>query len=195
MEMNKHLMKVREALVDLVENKETYQVQLKELDEKNRQGAIAPNDYRVKRDFLRREMDVLHKEYVEELTAIREAYAKEVQNWATLNEKDLTEDAQVLSLNFPFKAEDYQKLEAKYIGNYTMSRLIHEHAARHEVTFIKKSYIDESEKIQEFDSVVNVARDAGQSTMQGNSSYIANLWAYKDKFEEAYKGVNEVVSL
>lgn len=192
--MNIYLNEIRSIVVDYHNQLKTQKEILDDLENQYKQGDISKNYYESKKNEIIQDQ-VSQGEYHTQIDKLAKRYEEQLKNWMIVRGEDLTDDAKLFNSPINLTENEYAELEEKYQENYTMLRAIKEHAATNNVYYPSRYSIDEKEKLQAFKEVIEPAKNALRSLNNGSGSYLAELWGFKDKFEEIYQDVSKITQI
>lgn len=191
--MNKHISKVRKAVLDFQIKKEAQKEAKNTLQQKFRDGAISKNDYGDQLTVIEGSAGA-PSDIMEVANEAKEEYRQELEQWSTLNPEDLTDDLRLFNSPIKLTPEDYTALEEKNGSNYSMLRAIKEHAAKNDVVYPSKKSVDKEQKLKALEEVNKVAVNIARTIHDDRGgNYMGAVWADENKFNDMYADVSQVI--
>lgn len=189
--MNKHINKIRKAVLEYLDNAEVQEVTKSSLKAKYENGELARIDY--ERNLNEIENQAIDKGgVIDAIGKVAKEYQEGLGEWAVLKAGDLTDDLKLFNTPIRLNEADYKALEEKNQSSYSMLRAIKEHAEKNDVFYSSSHSVDREEKLNSFNEFAKVATNIAE-TMHGSGqrNYLGTLWTYEDKFNDLYADASQ----
>lgn len=195
--MNKYLNGIRKEVLSYQNVVEKLTESKEKLVSDYQNGNISKNDYEDKLGKLgNKTVENDTQKAFAAIEKILEEYRNDLEQWATLKAEDLTDDTKLFNTPIQLSPNDYEALEEKYKDNYSMLRMIKDHAAIKDVYYHQSYSIDKEEKARNLYEVVTVAQNVIKTVKEtGRKNYMGLLWEDEEKFNTQYVDEGRIILL
>jgi len=191
--MNKHLTNIKSAVLGHHTELKQRGIASSELKKQLDDGNISKNAYEEQVEALKADYQDKTGAF-QAIDGIKEAYQKELDEWAVLSASNLTDDLKIFNSPIELDAADYESLEKKYQCNYSMLKAIKDHAKKNDAIYNQLYSVDKAEKIQAFDNVVVAAKNIIESVQSDTAfNYNVALWGKDEAFDNIYSDVSKAI--
>ena len=194
--MNTTTKKVMQAVQIFKTAIDTHEAEKIKLDQQRQSGVIAPADFSAKTEENNKRLNLAIAARLQRFNEIIAEYDQAYESWATVKGSDVTEDMALLTSGMALDPSDYQNLEEKHIGNYTMIKAIKSHAERNKVSYIASTVIQKEPKVKALLEMISAARSAHSNSNSGIAIDMNSIiFSGDDEFMKYYGQLDCVISL
>ncbi len=194
--MNKYLKEIKNTTVKHLEKQEEHKQKLEKLKMKRVNGVLEEPSFQHFILELNKQRKQDTAEFNEKIIKLKNKYQSDIENWAKLNGSKVSpEDTALLNSGIQLQPKDYEELEQKHAGNYTMLRAISDSAQKNNIDYSHSYVVDPGKKLTEFNAIVNQALDIAKRDYHNQFDLNGALWQNEGKFEEMYAQSDKVISL
>lgn len=194
--MNKYLKQIKNNTVKHLEKQEQHKQKLSELKAKRDNGSIEEPSYQHYVLELNKQRELETKEFQENIIEIKNKYQSDIENWSKLDGNKVSpEDTALLNSGIQLQAKDYEELEQKHAGNYTMLRAVSDSAKKNNINYSQSYVVDPGAKTKEMNEIIDQALDIADREYKNEFNMVGGLWQQEGKFEEMYDESDKATSL
>ena len=194
--MNKTTQEIMKAVQTYSAAIEAHRIEKDKLEQQQRSGVIAPADFLSKTEANNGMLNQAISARLQRLNEIIAEYEQAYEQWATVKGSDVTEDMALLTSGMALDPSDYQSLEEKHAGNYTMVKAIKSHAERNKVSYIASTVIQKEPKVKALLEMISAARSAHSNSNSGIAIDMNSIiFSGDDEFMKYYGQLDRVISL
>lgn len=175
---------------------DTHNSEKEKLDQQRQSGVIAPADFSNKTEENNKRLNQAIAARLQRFNEIIAEYDQAYEQWATVKGSDVTDDMALLTSGMALDPSDYQSLEEKHIGNYTMIKAIKSHAERNKVSYIASTVIQKDQKVQAVLEMISAATNAHSNSNSGIAIDMNSIiFSGEDEFMKYYGRLDRVAAL
>ncbi|MDN6291473.1 MAG: hypothetical protein L0J35_00185 [Tetragenococcus halophilus] len=194
--MNKYLKEIKNNTVKHLEKQEQHKQKLSELKTKRANGTLEEPSYQHYVLELNKQREQETKAFQEKMIELKNKYHLDIESWAKLDgSKVNAEDTALLNSGIQLQAKDYEELEQKHAGNYTMLRAVSDSAKKNNINYSQSYVVDPSVKTKEMNGIIDQALDIAKREYKNEFNMVGGLWQQEGKFEEMYAQSDKATSL
>jgi hypothetical protein len=194
--MNKTTKEIMKAVQAYKAAIDAHNSEKEKLDKQRHSGSIAPADFSNKTEENNKRLNQAITARLQRFNEIIAEYEQAYEQWATVKGSDVTEDMALLTSGMALDPSDYQSLEEKHAGNYTMVKAIKSHAERNKVSYIASTVIQKEPKVEALLEMISAARSAHSNSNSGIAIDMNSIiFSGDDEFMKYYGQLDRVISL
>lgn len=191
--MNKFVKEIRRIVLDAKVKADDLKEAQKVIDEAITSGRISQNTYDEKVAEIKVENESIEKAH-NQLVNLQDEYIKALDEWVKLKADNLTDDVKLFNSPLELSDTDYKELEVKHSDNYSMLKVIKDHAKKNKVNYQSKYSINKDEKLamlsnQLITPAINIINSLFKDS---DSGYLVALWSNEDKFNDIYEDLSRM---
>ncbi len=190
---SKEIMQVVQTFKSAVD---AHSAEKEKLENQQRSGLLSPVEIARKTEENNNMLNQAIVARLQRFNEIAAEYEQAYEQWANVNGSDVTGDMALLTSGMALDPDDYQSLEEKHTGNYTMLKAIKSHAARNKVSYIANTVIEKEPKVNALSEMISAARSAYANSNSGIAIDMNGIiFSSDDEFMKYYSQLDRMIEL